>query len=63
MLFALFHLKATDARIRGRAFDLICRLTATFGAADDGKPFACRGPLGGWRNVYSSAVPSALFSC
>ena len=57
MLFALFHLKATDARIRGRAFDLICRLTATFGAADDGKP-ACRGPLGGWRNVYSSAVPS-----
>ena len=58
MLFALFHLKASDARIRGRAFDLICRLTATFGAADDGKPFACRGPLGGWRNVYSSAVPS-----
>jgi len=57
MLFALFHLKAVDHRIRARAFDLTCRLTSSFCEAGS---FVCDGPLARWRALYAAKSPAPV---
>jgi len=58
MLLALVHLKNADGRTRSRAFDLTCRLTASF--CNRGV-FTCEGrPLPQWRPLYTASLPAPV---
>ncbi|EOD28241.1 hypothetical protein EMIHUDRAFT_235026 [Emiliania huxleyi CCMP1516] len=58
MLFGMIHLASTDARTRSRAFDLICRLTDSFGPAEG---FECDGSsLGARRLLYAADEPTPM---